>query len=77
VIDDRALNDAVVARLFHPTPEERRQAEEDPDARWFPDYIPDEAASSSSMPSAAGSPSGGTSKRRTPPKCRPSASEGW
>ena len=39
----RALYDAVVAVHFKPTPEEVRQAAEDPENHWVPDYGPDEA----------------------------------
>ena len=39
----RALYDAVVDVHFSPTPAEVRQAAEDPDNFWVPDYGPDEA----------------------------------
>jgi hypothetical protein len=39
----RALYDAVVEVHFSPTPDEVRQAAEDPENFWVPDYGPDEA----------------------------------
>jgi hypothetical protein len=39
----RSLYDATVANYFSPTPEEVRQAAEDPEDHWVPDYSPDEA----------------------------------
>ncbi len=39
----RALYDAVIDVHFSPTPAEVRQAAEDPDNYWAPDYGPDEA----------------------------------
>ncbi|HVR99525.1 MAG TPA: hypothetical protein VMW27_23075 [Thermoanaerobaculia bacterium] len=39
----RALYEATVATYFSPTPEEVRQAAEDPENHWVPDYSPDDA----------------------------------
>ncbi len=39
----RALYDATVENYFSPTPEEVRQAAEDPEDHWVPDYSSDAA----------------------------------